>query len=128
MNWKRIKIHPKINRHPPIGVMGPNQLRLKSICDWNDNNKILKEKSSVPIIKKNEISFLPSTDKTDNINSARPWNIIYLRLKSMDSDAVSGSIFLKLWLFNAPKMIDNKANVAPNNFAIFTCQNYIKRI
>ena len=38
----------------------------------NDNNKILKEKSSVPIIKKNEISFLPSTDNTDNINSARP--------------------------------------------------------
>jgi len=108
--------------------MGPNQLRLKSICDWNDNNEILKEKSSVPVIKKIEISFLPSTDNTDNINSARPWNIIYLRLKSMDSDAVSGSIFLKLWLFNAPKMIDNKANVAPNNFTIFTCQNYIKRI
>ena len=128
MNWKRIKIHPKINRHPPIGVMGPNQLRLKSICDWNDNNKILKEKSSVPVIKKNEISFLLPTDNTDNINSARPWNIIYLRLISMDSDAVSGSIFLKLWLFSAPKMTDNKANVAPNNFAIFTCQNYIKRI
>jgi hypothetical protein len=33
MNWKRIKIHPKIKRHPPIGVMGPNQLRLKLICD-----------------------------------------------------------------------------------------------
>ena len=128
MNCKRIKIHPKIKRHPPIGVMGPNQLRLRLICDWNDSNEILKEKSSVPVIKKNEISFLPSTDNTDNINSARPWNIIYLRLKSMDSNAVSGSIFLKLWLFNAPKMIDNKANVAPNNFAIFTCQNYIKHL
>ncbi len=121
MNWKRIKIHPKINRHPPIGVMGPNQLRLKPICDWNDNTEILKEKSSVPVIKKKEISFLPSTDNTDNINSARPWNIIYLRLISMDSDAVSGSNFLKLWLFSAPKIMDNKANVAPNNFAIFTC-------
>ena len=32
---------------------------------------MLKEKSSVPAIKKNEISFLPSTDKTDNINNAR---------------------------------------------------------
>ena len=72
MNWKRIKIHPKINRHPPIGVMGPNQLRLRLICDRNDSNEILKEKSSVPVIKKNEISFLPSTDNTDNINSARP--------------------------------------------------------
>ena len=46
----------------------------------------------------------------------------------MDSDAVSGSIFLKLWLFSAPKMTDNKAKVAPNNFAIFTYQNYIKRM
>ena len=128
MNWKRIKIHPKINRHPPIGVMGPNQLRLKSICDWNDNNKILKEKSSVPIIKKNEISFLPSTDNTDNINNARAWNIMYLRLTSMDSDAISGSEFLKMWLFSAPKMIDNKANRAPNNLTIFTSQNYIKRL
>ena len=128
MNWIRIIIHPKINRHPPIGMMGPNQLRLESICDWNDNNRILKEKSSVPVIKKNEISFLPSTDNTDNINSARPWNIIYLRLISTDSDAVSGSIFLKLWLFSAPKMMDNKANVAPDNFVIFTYQNYIKRL
>ena len=128
MNWKRIKIHPKIKRHPPIGVMGPNQLRLRLICDWNDSNEILKEKSSVPVIKKNEISFLPSTDNTDNINSARPWNIMYLRLKSMESDSVSWSIFLKLWLFSAPKMMDNKANVAPNNFAIFTCQNYIKHL
>ena len=40
----------------------------------------------------------------------------YIRLISMDSDAISGSIFLKLWLFNAPKMMDNKANIAPNNF------------
>ena len=34
-------------------------------------DKMLKEKSSVPAIKKNEISFLPSTDNTDNINNAR---------------------------------------------------------
>ncbi len=32
---------------------------------------MLKEKSSVPAIKKSEISFLPSTDNTDNINNAR---------------------------------------------------------
>ena len=44
----------------------------------------------------------------------------------MDSDAISGSEFLKMWLFSAPKMIDNKANRAPNNLAIFTNQNYIK--
>ena len=87
---------------------------------------MLKEKSSVPAIKKNEISFLPSTDNTDNINNARAWNIMYLRLKSMDSDAISGSIFFKVWLFSAPNMMDNKANIAPNNLAIFTCQNYIK--
>ena len=36
------------------------------------DNEILKEKSSVPVIKKNEISFLLPTDNTDNINSARP--------------------------------------------------------
>ena len=120
MNWIRIKIHPKINKHPPIGVIGPNQLRLKPICGWNDKNKILKEKSSVPVIKKKEISFFPSTDNTDNINNARAWNIMYLRLTSMDSDAISGSEFLKVWLFSAPKMIDNKANRAPNNLAIFT--------
>ena len=89
---------------------------------------MLKEKSSVPEIKKNEISFLPSTDNTDNINNARAWNIMYLRLTSMDSDAISGSEFLKVWLFSAPKMIDNKANRAPNNLAIFTSQNYIKRL
>ena len=85
---------------------------------------MLKEKSSVPAIKKSEISFLPSTDNTDNINNARAWNIMYLRLKSMDSDAISGSEFLKMWLFSAPKMIDNKANRAPNNLTIFTSQKY----
>ena len=128
MNWKRIKIHPKINTHPPIGVTGPNQLRSKPICDWNDKNKMLKEKSSVPAIKNSEISFSPFTDNTDSINNARAWNIMYLRLTSIDSDAISGSIFLKVWLFNAPKMIDNKAKIAPNNLGIFTRQNYIKRV
>ena len=128
MNWKRIKIHPIISRHPPIGVIGPNQLRSEPICDWNDKNKMLKEKSSVPAIKKSEISFSPFTDNTDNINNARAWNIMYLRLTSMDSDAISGSEFLKMWLFSAPKMIDNKANRAPNNLTIFTSQNYIKRL
>ena len=53
---------------------------------------------------------------------------MYLRLKSMDSDALSDSVFLKVWLFSAPKMIDNKAKIAPNNLAIFTRQNYIKRV
>ncbi len=89
---------------------------------------MLKEKSSVPVIKKSEISFSPFTDKTDNINNARAWNIMYLRLTSIESDAISGSVFLKVWLFSAPKMIDNKANMAPNNLAIFTSQNYIKRV
>ena len=32
---------------------------------------MLKEKSSVPEIKKSEISFSPFIDNTDNINNAR---------------------------------------------------------
>ena len=88
--------------------------------DWNDRNKILKEKSIVPKMKRLATCFFSFNDKIDKTNNASPWYIIYLTATSIDSMADSDSIFFKVWLLKAPMMTANNENNAPKNLALST--------
>ena len=86
----RSRIQPKIKKEPPIGVIGPNQLIFILIIDWNERNKILKEKiNDERVILINDsaekIGFYiknQKKNKVDYIISALPLSLIPIDIKN----------------------------------------------